>query len=118
MPKRSKANPTLLLTRRIPRPIGSGSLPHDLPGEAWARLFSVVLLRLQRAKPQWASLTTEQVDNLLASWLVFVQDVSLSKSELEMRLEETLEHLEAHPPWGIKPRARPAARRHKKASRK
>ena len=118
MPKRSKADPTYLLTRRIPRPIGSGSLPHDLPGEAWARLFSVVLLRLQRAKPQWASVTARQVENLLAAWLVFVRDPALSKAELDMRLEEVLEHLEAHPPWDVKARPRSIGRRRKKGSRK
>ena len=120
MPKR--ADPTFLLTKRIPRPIGSAPLPHDLPAEAWARLFSVALLRLQRAKPQWASITTEQVNNLLASWLVFVHDPLLSRPELDLRLEEVLEHLEAHPPWGMKTRVRtsaaPRPRRHKKGSRK
>ena len=35
-----------------------------------------------------------------------------------MRLEEVLEHLEAHPPWGDKARARPIGRRYKKGSRK
>jgi hypothetical protein len=117
MPKRSKADPISLLTSRIP-PIGSAPLPHALPAAAWARLFSVALLRLQRIKPQWASVTAVQVDHLLASWLVFVEDPSLSQSELDLRLEEVLEHLEAHPPWGEKARARPTRRRHKKGSRK
>lgn len=123
MPKRSKADdPTFHVISRIPRPIGSGPLPHDLPAAAWARLFAVALLRLQRAKARWASVTAVQVDNLLAAWLVFVRDPSLSQPELDMRLEEALEHLEAHPPWGMKARARTAAlppgRRHKKGSRK
>jgi hypothetical protein len=122
MAKRSKADPTFLLTSRIPRPIGSGPLPHDLPAAAWARLFAVALLRLQRAKPRWASVTAVQIDNLLASWLVFVRDQSLSRPELDLRLEEVLEHLEAHPPWRMKARGRPAdaprGRRHKKGSRK
>lgn len=123
MPKSSKAgDPTVRLTDRIPRPIGSGPLPQDLPAAAWARLFAVALVRLQRARPAWASVTATQVDNLLASWLVFVQDRSLSPAELDMRLEEVLEHLEAHPPWGMKTRGRPAdsrrAPRRKKRSPK
>lgn len=118
MVKRAKADPTSLLASRIPRPIGSAPLPHHLPAGAWARLFSVALMRLQRAKPQWASITTEQVNNLLASWLVFAQDPLLSGPELDLRLEEVLEHLEAHPPWGIKRRTGPTRRRHKKGSRK
>lgn len=123
MPKPSRADdPTVRLTNRIPRPIGSGPLPHDLPAAAWARLFAVALLRLQRARPVWASVTAHQVDNLLASWLIFVRDRSLSPEELDMRLEEVLEHLEAHPPWEVKTRARPAAPRRaarpKKGSRK
>lgn len=123
MSKRSKANdPTRLTISRIARPIGSGPPPHDLPAAAWARLFDAVLLRLQRAKPGWASITAVQVDNLLASWLVFVQDRSLSRPELDMRLEEALEHLEAHPPWAVKPARRTAGvsprRRRKKDSRK
>ena len=98
MPKQSKADdPTFRLISRIPRPIGSSPLPHDLPAEAWARLFAAALLRLQRAKPRWASATAVQVDNLLASWLVFNRDPSLSRPELDLRLEEVLEHLEAHP---------------------
>jgi hypothetical protein len=123
MPKRPKAeDPTFLLTSRIPRPIGSGPLPRDLPAAAWARLFAVALSRLHRARPGWASVTAVQVDNLLASWLVFVQDRSLSPPELDLRLEEVLEHLEAHPPWAMKARGRtadsPRGRRHKKGSRK
>lgn len=123
MSKRSKADdPTRLTISRIARPIGSGPPQHDLPAAAWARLFDVVLLRLQRSKPGWASITAVQVDNLLASWLVFVQDRSLSKPELDMRLEEALEHLEAHPPWAMKPARRTAGesprRRRKKDSRK
>jgi hypothetical protein len=123
MPKQSKADdPTLLLISRIPRPIGSSPLPHDLPAEAWARLFAAALLRLQRAKPGWASATAVQVDNLLASWLIFSRDPSLSRSELDLRLEEVLEHLEAHPPWGVKARGRSRAlrpaRRRQKGSRK
>ena len=112
MPKQSKADdPTFRLISRIPRPIGSSPLPHDLPAEAWARLFAAALLRLQRAKPGWASATAVQVDNLLASWLIFSRDPSLSRSELDLRLEEVLEHLEAHPPWGVKARGRSRALR-------
>lgn len=123
MPKRSKPDdPALLLTSRIPRPIGSGLLPHDLPAAAWARLFAVTLLRLRRARPRWASVTAVQVDTLLASWLVFARDRSLSRPELDLRLEEVLEHLEAHPPWGMKARGRaaetPRGRRRKRGSRK
>ena len=120
MPKRSRADdPTSLLISRIPRPIGSGPLPHGLPAEAWARLFAVALLRLQEAQPRWASATAAQVEDLLASWLVFVQDRTLSKPELDMRLEEVLEHLEAHPP-ARSPRGRgpKGGRRPKKGSRK
>jgi hypothetical protein len=123
MPKQSKADdPTFRLIGRIPRPIGSSPRPHDLPAEAWARLFAAALMRLQRAKPRWASATAVQVDNLLASWLVFNRDPSLSRPELDLRLEEVLEHLEAHPPWGVKARGgtralRPARRR-QKGSRK
>lgn len=109
MPKRSKADdPTSIVTSRIARLIGSGPIPHDLPAVAWARLFAVALSRLQRAKPGWASITAVQVDKLLVSWLVFVQDPSLSKRELDMRLEEALEHLEAHPPWAMKGTTRTA----------
>jgi len=119
MPKRSQADdPTFLVTSGIPRPVGSGPLPYGLPAAAWARLFAVALLRLQRAKPQWASVTAAQVNALQASWLVFVQDPSLSHSELDLRLEEVLEHLEAHPPWSTRARARPTGRRHAKGSRK
>ena len=123
MPKRPKTHdPVSALTGRIPRPIGSGPLPHDLPADGWARLFVVALLRLQRAQPRWASATAAQVDDLLASWLVFARDPSLSKAELDMRLEEVLEHLEAHPPWGKETRARAARklrpRGPKKGSRK
>lgn len=119
MAKPSKTgDPTVRLTSRIPRPIGSGPLPQDLPAAAWARLFAVALLRLQRARPAWASVTATQVDNLLASWLVFVQDRSLSPAELDMRLEEVLEHLEAHPPWGMKTRGRPADSRRAARPRK
>lgn len=123
MPKRPKTDdPASALTGRIPRPIGSGPRPDDLPADGWARLFAVTLLRLQRAQPRWASATAAQVEDLLASWLVFARDPSLSKAELDMRLEEVLEHLEAHPPWGQKTRARPARglrrRGPKKGSRK
>jgi hypothetical protein len=123
MPKQVNADdPTSRLIARISRPIGSRSLPHDLPAQAWARLLAIALLRLQRAKPPWASVTAEQVDNLLASWLVFVQDPLLSRPELDMRLEEALEQLEAQSPWGMKARRRPAdlprGRRHKNGSRK
>ena len=123
MPKQSKADdPTFRLISRIPRPIGSSPLPHDLPAEAWARLFAAALMRLQRTKPRWASATAVQVDNLLASWLVFHRDPSLSRPELDLRLEEVLEHLEAHPPWGVKARGRTRAlrpaRRRQKGSRK
>jgi hypothetical protein len=123
MPKRSKANdPTAVLTGRIARPVGSGPLPHDLPVAAWARLFAMALLRLQRARPRWASVTAVEVEELLASWLVFVRDESLSKPELDMRLEEALEQLEGQPPWATKARRRPAdlprGRRHKKGSRR
>ncbi len=80
MPKRSKVDdPIFLLTSRIARPAGSGPRPHDLPVAAWARLFAVALLRLQRAKPHWASVTAREVDDLLTSWLVFLRDRSLSK---------------------------------------
>jgi hypothetical protein len=123
MPKRSKGDdPTSVLTGRIARPVGSGPLPHDLPVAAWARLFAVALLRLQRAKPLWASVTAVEVEDLLASWLVFLRDKSLSKPELDMRLEEALEQLEGQPPWGMKARRRaaklPGGRRHKKGARK
>lgn len=120
MPKRSKsADPTFLLASRIARPIG-GPLPHDLPVAAWARLFVVALLRMQRAKPHWASITTLEVEDLLASWAVFQQDKSLSKAELDMRLEEALEQLEGQPPWAMKarrPAESPHGRRPKKRSR-
>jgi hypothetical protein len=120
-PKRSRTDdPTFLLTSQIPRPIGSGPLPHDLPAAAWARLFAVALARLQRARPGWASVTAVQVEKLLSSWLVFARDQSLSQSELDLRLEEVLEHLEAHPPWGIKAPGRTARKprggRHTKRS--
>jgi hypothetical protein len=123
MSKRSKADdPTSVLTGRIARPVGSGPLPHDLPVAAWARLFAVALLRLQRAKPLWASVTAVEVEDLLASWLVFLRDKSLSKPELDMRLEEALEQLEGQPPWSMKARRRtanlPRGRRHKKGLRK
>ena len=123
MPRQLNADdPTSSLISRISGPIGSRSLPHDLPAKAWARLLAVVLLRLQRAKPPWASVTAEQVDKLLASWLVFVQDPLLSRPKLDMRLEEALEQLEAQPPNGMKARRRladlPRGRRHKKGSRK
>ena len=120
MPKRSKSvDPTFLLASRIARPIG-GPLPHDLPVEAWARLFVVALLRMQRAKPHWASITTLEVENLLAAWAVFEKDQSLSKAELDMRLEEALEQLEGQPPWAMKarrPAESPRGRRRKKRSR-
>ena len=122
MRKQSKPTPNRLISR-VPRPIGSGRRPHDLPAEAWARLFAVALSRLERAKPGWASITAVQVDDLLAAWLVFVQDRSLSRPELDMRLEEVLEHLEAHPPWEMNTARRtsasaPGRRRRKKASRR
>lgn len=123
MPKRSKADdPTAVLTGRIARPAGSDPLPHDLPVAAWARLFAVALLRLQRAKPRWASVTAQEVEDLLASWLVFLRDKSLSKPELDMRLEEALEQLEGQPPWARRARRRtadlPRGRRPRKGSRK
>jgi hypothetical protein len=121
MPKRSKpVDPTFVLASRIARPVG-GPLPHDLPVAAWARLFVVALLRLQRAKPHWASLTASEVENLLASWSVFEQDKSLSKAELDMRLEEALEQLEDQPPLAMKarrPAESPRGRRPKKGSRR
>ena len=60
---------------------------------------------------------------MLATWLVFLQDKSLSKSELDMRLEEALEQLEGQPPWAMKTNRRaatrsPRGRRSTKASRK
>lgn len=107
MPKRPKVDdPTAVLTGRLARPAGSGPLPHDLPVAAWERLFVVALLRLHRAKPRWASVTAVEVEELLASWRVFLQDKSLSKSELDMRLEEGLEQLEGQPPWAMKSRRR------------
>lgn len=123
MPKRSKVgDPTAVVISRIARPGGSGPIPHNFPAAAWARLFAVTLLRLQRAKPRWASITAVQVEDLLTSWLVFVQDASLSKPELDMRLEEALEQLETQPPWNVKVRRRtanlPPSRRHKKGSLK
>jgi hypothetical protein len=121
MTKRSKADGPVV-TRRIARLIGSDPIPHDLPAMAWARLFAVALSRLQRAKPGWASITATQVDKLLAAWLAFVRDSSLTKPEREMRLEEALEHLEAHPPWAMKGAPRtadwPPGRGPKKDSRK
>jgi hypothetical protein len=123
MTKRPKVDgPTAILTGRLARPAGSGALPHDLPVAAWERLFAVALLRLHRAKPGWASVTAVEVEELLASWLVFLQDKSLSKSELDMRLEEALEQLEGQRPWAMKTRRRtpgsPRGRRHKKGSQK
>jgi hypothetical protein len=123
MTKRPKVDgPTAILTRRLARPAGSGPLPHDLPVAAWERLFAVALLRLHRAKPRWASVTAAEVEELLASWLVFLQDKSLSKSELDMRLEEALEQLEGQAPWAMKARRRATrssrGRRRTKASRK
>ena len=121
MPKQSKpVDPTFLLASRIARPVG-GPLPHDLPVAAWARLFVLALLRLQRAKPHWASITTLEVESLLASWSVFEHDKSLSKAELDMRLEEALEQLEGQPPWAMKtsrPAESPRGRRPKKGSRR
>ena len=123
MTKRFKANdPTSVVISRIARPGGSGPVPHDFPAAAWARLFAVTLLRLQRAKPRWASITAVQVEDLLTSWFVFVQDKSLSKPERDMRLEEALEQLEWQPPWGTKARRHtansPLGRRHKKGARR
>jgi hypothetical protein len=123
MTKRPKVDgPTAILTGRLARPAGSGPLPRDLPVAAWERLFAVALLRLHRAKPHWASVTAVEVEQLLASWLVFLQDKSLSKSELDMRLEEALEQLEGQAPWAMKARRRvtrsPRGRRSTKASRK
>ena len=123
MPKRSTVDdPIFLLTSRIARPAGSGPRPHDLPVTAWARLFAVALLRLQRAKPHWASVTAREVDDLLSSWFVFLRDKSLSKPEVNMRLEEALEQLEGQPPWALKARRRtsasPRRRRRKTGSRK
>lgn len=123
MTKRPKVDgPTAILTGRLARPAGSGPLPHDLPVAAWERLFAVALLRLHRAKPRWASVTAVEVEELLASWLVFLQDKSLSKSELDMRLEEALEQLEGQAPWAMKVRRRatrsPRGRGSTKASRK
>jgi hypothetical protein len=112
MPKGPSADdPISVVTRRIPRPIGSGAHP-DLPAGAWARLFAVALSRLQRAKPRWASVTAVEVEDLLASWMVFLQDKTLSRAERDLRLEEALEHLERHPPWGAK-RTRRAPRSHR-----
>ena len=123
MTKRRKVDdPTAVLIGRLARPAGSDALPHDLPVAAWERLFAVALLRLHRAKPRWASVTAVEVEELLASWLVFLQDKTLSKPELGMRLEEALEQLEGQPPWALKPRRRatrsPRSRRSTKASRK
>jgi len=119
MPKRPRTDdPATALTGRIPRPVGSAPLPDDLPADGWARLFAVALVRLQRARPQWASATAAQVENLLASWVVFARDASLSKEELDLRLEEVLEDLEAHPPWGQKARARAARGRRGRGSKK
>lgn len=105
--------------------LGADRIPLTSPRPSREGLGSplgVVLLRLQRAKPPWASVTAVQVDKLLASWLVFVQDPLLSRPELDMRLEEALEQLGAQPPYGMNARRRPAdlprGRRHKKGSRK
>ena len=118
MPKGSSADERIsVVTRRIPRPIGSGAHPHNLPGGAWARLFAVTLSRLQRAKPRWASVTAMEVEDLLASWLVFLQDKTLSRAERNLRLEEALEHLERHPPWGAKRTGRTPGPRPKGAPR-
>lgn len=108
---------------RVARDGLNGEITRDFTkGATGPRLLAVVLLRLQRAKPPWASVTGVQIDKLLASWLVFVQDPLLSRPELDMRLEEALEQLEAQSPCGMKARRRPAdlprGRRHKKSSRK
>jgi len=54
--------------------------------------------------------------------LVFLRDKSLSKPEVNMRLEEALEQLEGQPPWALKTRRRttasPRSRRRKTGSRK
>jgi hypothetical protein len=113
--KRSKgADPISRVSSLAERPIGSEPLPHDLPARAWARLFAVTLSRLRRAEPRWASLTAAQVEKLRASWLVFLRDRSLSQEELDLRLEEALEHLEAHPPWGTLAGARRPRKRGKR----
>src|SRR5258705_13593226 len=105
MPKRSTVDdPIFLLTSRIARPAGSGPRPHDLPVTAWARLFAVALLRLQRAKPHWASVTAREADDLLTSWLVFLGDKLLSKPEVNIGLGEGLEELSGQPPWTVKTR--------------
>src|SRR5258708_36313889 len=99
MPKRSTVDdPIFLLTSRIARPAGSAPRPHDLPVAASARLFAVALLRLQRAKPHWASVTAPEVDDLLTPWLVFLRERSLSKPEVNMRLEGGLAQLRGQPP--------------------
>jgi hypothetical protein len=64
-----------------------------------------------------------EVEDLLASWSVFLRDESLSKPELDMRLEEALEQLEGQRPWAMTALRRrtadsPRGRRHTKSSRK
>ena len=111
MAKRVRCDPVTTVTRRIGRPVGEGSAPHDLPAEAWARLLALALARLERARPEWASVTAAQVDALIAAWRVFAQDRSLSAPERDLRLEEALEQIEGQP-WekGSTRRAGPARR--------
>jgi hypothetical protein len=108
MAKRSKADDLAsLVADRIP-PIGALPLPYDEPAAAWARLFVITLARLKKAKPGWASITAVQVENFLTTWLFLVQDRTLSKPELDLRIEKALCHLAAHPPWKMKATGRSA----------
>jgi hypothetical protein len=118
MARRARRDPVTTVTRRIGRPVGEGSAPHDLPAEAWARLLALALARLGRARPEWASVTAAQVDALIAAWRVFAQDRSLSAPERDLRLEEALEQIEGQP-WekSSTRRASPARRSTKTKTR-
>jgi hypothetical protein len=108
MPRRSKSQDlTFLVSDEVPR---IGSLPDrlDLPAAVWARLFSVTLARLKKAKPGWATITAVQVHNLLTTWLFLAQDRSLSQPELDRKLAGATIYLEAHPPWRMKATGRAA----------
>lgn len=108
MAKQRRSRAIGAVTGRIARLVGSDPVPHDLPAAAWGRLLAAALSRLQRARPRWAAVTAAQIDTLLDSWLRFVQDPALSSTERELRIEEALEHLEAHPPWSLKGTGRTA----------
>lgn len=105
MARRARRNPVSARAGRIGRLVGEGSAPQDLPADAWARLLSMALARLARARPRWATVTAGQVDTLIAAWRVFAQDRSLSPAERDLRLEEALEQIEGQPPWPPEPAA-------------